>query len=445
MEWLLGLIPGLLAGLLGGWLWGRSRLAVKLAESTARLESERQGWENERALLNEQLRQFSAGRDEAAAAKFELLKAEFRNLAEKLLNEKSGELRSANKEQLDAILTPLKERIGEFRKSIDLQHAKNLEINAGLREQLRLMTETARRVGAEADHLARALKGDSKLQGNWGEMILDELLSSSGLRENIHYFKQATLTDDDGQAVRNDDNDRVMRPDVTIRYPDGKVVIIDSKVSLSAYVDYMNAEDQAARDEALARHLRSVRAHVEELVRKNYAAHVRKSHQEAVDFVVMFIPNEAPYQLAMQQAPTLWREAFERGVLMISPVNLMALLQLIHLSWKRFDQERNQRLILDNAAQLLDRIYSFYAEFDEVGKKLESACDAYRKSVDRLRGADGKRSVVQKAEQLKQLGVRMKKAGTLPARLQSAAVPGTDSPLLPDDPDGETAGNPAEN
>lgn len=419
-EWLIFFAPGLAAGLLAGWFWGRARLAVRLAESNTRLETERRAWEETRRLMEAQNEAAIRVREEAAGQKFELLKAEFKNLAEKILGEKSGDLRSANKEQLEAILTPLKERLGEFRKSMETTHAKSLEINAELREQLRLMMDSARRLGGDASNLARALKGDTKLQGNWGEMILDEILTGSGLIEGRHYRKQTVLADDDGQALRHDDDARIMRPDVTVDYPDGKVVIIDSKVSLSAYVDYMNAEDDAARAEALTRHLKSVRAHVDELVRRNYSGYVRKAQREAVDFVVMFMPNEAPHQLAMLHDPNLWRESFERKVLIVSPVNLMALLQLIHLSWKRFDQERNQQLIVDNAAQLLDRLYGFYAEFDEVGRKLESARDAYNVSVGRLRGTDGKRSVVQKAEQLKQLGVKMKRALRLPARFQLA-------------------------
>lgn len=436
-DWLIFFAPGLAAGLLAGWFWGRACLAVRLAESNTRLEAERQAWEATRRLMATQSEAAARAEAEASERKFELLKAEFRNLAEKILSEKSGDLRNANKEQLDAILTPLKERIGEFRKSVESTHAKSLEINAALREQLRLMMDSARRLGGEADNLARALKGDTKLQGNWGEMILDEILAGSGLIEGRHYVKQAVLTDDDDRALHNDGDARIMRPDVTVTYPDGKVVIIDSKVSLSAYVDYRNAEDDAARADALARHIKSVRAHVDELVRKNYSAHVRKAQREAVDFVVMFIPNEAPHQLAMLHDPNLWREAFDRKVLIVSPVNLMALLQLIHLSWKRFDQERNQQLIVDCAAQLLDRLYGFYTEFDEVGRKLDSARDAYNLSVGRLRGTDGKRSVVQKAEQLKQLGVKMKRAGHLPARFRSQEALETSGELMEEDGEGE--------
>ncbi len=434
----MGLAVGLAAGTGVGWALGRTRLAARLAASEAARAAERTADAEKRTLLETQFAQQRDAQNQTAQAQFDRLKAEFETLAEKILAEKTDVLQHAGKNQLDTVLTPFKERLDEFKKGVETSRVQSLELNTRLGEQIRALVESSRQLGSEAGNLARALKGDNKVQGDWGEVILDELLASSGLVEGRHYLKQTTLTDDGGRALRNEDSDAVMRPDVMVNYPDGKVVIVDSKVSLSAYVDYVNAETEEARAEALRLHIRSVRSHVDELVRKNYSAYVRKAQREAIDFVVMFMPNEPAHELAMRTDPNLWREAFERKVLIVSPVNLMALLQLIHLGWKRCDQERNQQRIAEYASQLLDRLYAFYAEYDALGAKLESAADAYRRSTDRLRGADGKRSVVQKAEQLKTLGVKMKKNMPLPTRLQAEDGRGENG-----DSDGDSDGDSA--
>ncbi len=357
-----------------------------------------------------------------------LLKEEFKTLSEKILEERSGALQNMNKEQLENLLNPLKEKMGEFRNAVEEAKNKGIEMNTAMKTQLEKMFDMTQKIGSEANHLATALRGSSKTQGNWGEMILEKILENSGLINGVHYEIQETIRHADGSIVKNE-NDKIMRPDVIVHYPDGKDVIIDSKVSLTAYTDYVNAENtDAVREEALTRHIRSVRAHVEELVRKNYSAYLRNSEREAVDFVIMFIPNEAPHQLAMMQEPGLWREAFEKKVLIVSPVNLMALLQMIHIAWTRADQERNQILILDTASQMLDRLYHFYDTFDEVGRKLSDASKSYQEAVGRLKGGDGRHSVVASGEKLRKLGVKMKKPRSLPRELELTDENGGECP-----------------
>ena len=428
-----------------GFFAGRSKLQTLLAASEAARASEKEAslaqkelWQSQQNELkksfdnqlasqkknfDEQLASQKNSQREAAQAQYEQLKAEFRLLAEKILSEKSEAFEKSGKNQLEALLTPLKTKLDEFKNNAELSRKQTLETNARLSEQIQMLMQSSKALGEEAGMLARALRSDNKLQGNWGEMILDEILSSSGLIENVHYQRQVTLTDDSGNALRNEESNSIMRPDVLVNYPDGKVVVVDSKVSLSAYVDYVNSEENSERDEALQRHIRSVKNHVNELVRKNYSAYIRKSRQEAVDFVVMFMPNEGAYELAMRHDIKLWNEAFAGKVLIVSPVNLMALLQLIHLGWKRFDQERNQQLIIETASSLMERLYAFYDEFDSIGKKLDSTFEAYQKATDRLRGTGGKHSVVKKGEQLKALGVKMNKKFALPGRLQSDDMP----------------------
>ena len=354
----------------------------------------------------------------------ELLKEEFKGLSEKILAENASSLQNSNKEQWENLLAPLNEKMLLFRKEVEESREKGVELHSALRTELSKMAEETRKIGLDADNLAKALKGEQKTQGNFGEFLLEDLLSRSGLVKGVHYECQETLRDNAGNAVVNEQN-RKMRPDVIIHYPDGKDLILDSKVSLTAYVDYMNAETEEARKNALARHIQSVRKHVEELSEKNYSSYLRLAERETIDFVIMFIPNEGPFRLAMTEAPSLWEEAFRKKVMIISPTNLIALLRLIHIAWTREEQTRNQKEILETATMLLDRLYAFYKELNDVGNDLEKTMDTYRKAVNRLKGeGKGTRSVVKAAERLVRLGVKKSKEQRLPDRL----IPG-DTPI----------------
>ena len=400
---LLNIFIGIM-GILIGFFVGYSIIRSKWLKAEIRLEEQQKHFEMLKVELEKQFDQ-----------RTQLMKEEFQTLSTEILERKSGNLQSANKEQLDNILNPLKEKIVNFEKSLQDNRMEDAKYKASFEKVIEEMMKQTQALGKDANNLARALKGDNKMQGDWGEMVLDELLRESGLQEGIHYEVQSSITDEDGRTIRNEDN-KMMRPDVVVHYPDGKDVIVDSKVSLVAYIDYVNAESDAQRQDALQRHLKSVKSHVDELASKNYAAYLKKQSREAVDFVVMFIPNESPHQLALIQDPKLFRYAKDKKVLIVSPVNLMALLQVIHIGWTRADQEKNQLLILEMAGQLLERLYTFYEQFDEVGKELEDAVKSYNNSVLKLE--DGSQSIVKKAEQLKLLGVKMKKDKNLPKRFQ---------------------------
>ncbi|MBR7108080.1 MAG: DNA recombination protein RmuC [Lentisphaeria bacterium] len=350
-------------------------------------------------------------------ARLAQLREECNALSNKILEEKSGKLQAANKEQLELLLSPLREKMGEFKTAVEESKNKGIELAASLTTQLGKMMEETCRIGTEARSLANALKSEQKTQGNWGELILEDILNRSGLISGLHYERQETIRDTDGNAITGD-TEKKMRPDVIIHYPDGKDVIIDSKVSLSAYVDYMNSDDTTVRQDALDRHLRSVRTHVNELARKDYSAYNSKSGRDTVDFVIMFIPNEGPYQLAMISDPNLWGEAFKNKVMIVSPVNLMALLKIIHISWTREEQSRNQQDILDTAAVLLDRLYAFYEDFDQIGSELEKLHATYEKALHRLKQGERNHSIVNTGEKLKRLGVRMNKQRKSPKRLE---------------------------
>ena len=455
MEWI-AFALALLTGLFAGWKLG-SRALPALAARIQELETElavqkiaaekeknmlQSGMEREIALLRENHKtqlasekaacaRMMAEQEKALDLKTDLLRAEFKTLSERIFTEKSGQMKQENNRQLEDLLKPLKEKMAEFKRSVDSSKEKGIEQSARLEQQISRMMEEARRLGSEAGSLAAALKGEQKTQGNWGEMILDDILSRSGLQAGIHYDLQPTLRDSSGKTLRTEDN-RMLRPDVIVHYPDGRHVIIDSKVSLTAYAEYMNAEEENSRAEALNRHLRSVRKHVEELAGKDYSFYLEKSGKETADFVLMFIPNESSYLSAMNQLPTLWREAFDKKVLIVSPVNLIALLQLICMAWVRADQDRNQENILKTAGQLLDRVYAFYDDFDEIGRNMERLQKSYNDALGRLKYARGGHSIVNSGEKLRQLGVKLSKNKTLPSRLETAETV-QEIPSLPEE------------
>ena len=375
--------------------------------------------EQQLALLKEHYNRTFAEMEKTHQARHAQLKEEFKVLSDRILEDKSGKLQSANKIQLEAILNPLREKLTEFKTAVEESKTKNIELASTLTAQLGKMMEETNRIGGEARNLVNALKGEQKTQGDWGEFILEDILQRSGLVNGIHYECQETIRDVDGKTVTGN-QDKKMRPDVIIHYPDGKDLIVDSKVSLSAYVDYMNTENDSERKNALDRHLRSVRNHINELVRKDYSAYNLRSGRDTVDFVIMFIPNEAPFQLAMISEPNLWHEAFKNKVMIISPLNLMALLKIIHIAWTKEEQSRNQQEIVDTAAVLMDRLYSFYEDFDAIGAEMTKLQTVYEKASNRLKQGERNHSIVNSGEKLRKLGVRMNKQRKLPSRLQTA-------------------------
>jgi DNA recombination protein RmuC len=418
MEWI-AVILALGFGILAGWKISAKKTAA-LTIRNAALEQEnrlmREACDRDIAAEKENSRRMIAEQEKILTVKLDLIKAEFRTLSERIFTEKSEAMQKNNSQQITALLTPLREKMSEFRNSVENAREKGVEQSAKLTEQISKMMEETRRIGSEANALASALKGEQKTQGNWGEMILEDLLTRSGLQRDVHYEIQPTIRDDGGKTLRTEEN-KMLRPDVILHYPDGKDIIIDSKVSLTAYAVYMNSSEDPDSSDALQRHEKSLRAHVEELVRKNYAGHLKKNGRETVDFVIMFIPNEGSFLLGMKNSPSLWQEAFERKVIIVSPLHLATLLHLIHIAWTRSDQNRNQEEILTLANQMLDRIYAFYADFDEIGLRIDKLHDAYGSALKRLKHNPGGRSIISSGEQLRRLGVKLSKKQNIPPRL----------------------------
>ncbi|MBQ5496656.1 MAG: DNA recombination protein RmuC, partial [Prevotella sp.] len=261
-------------------------------------------------------------------------------MAQQLMDAQAQRLKEENREQMGTITQPLKDAITEMRKAISDNTKDHTEQTASLKEQLRLMMETGREMSEKAEGLANVLRRDNKVSGNMGEIILGDLLASQGLTEGIHYEVQARLRDEQGRPMKNDDTGREMQPDVILHYPQGQDVVIDSKVSLVAYQRYVNAETPEEKERALQEHIKSVRAHVTELARKDYSKYI-KPPREAVDFVIMFVPFESSLQLALVNDPSLWREAFERKVFITGEQNLLGILHMIHIAWVQNQQAEN--------------------------------------------------------------------------------------------------------
>ena len=332
---------------------------------------------------------------------------EFKVLANEILQEKSKSFSEMNHERLAEILNPLKERLEGFKKTVEETYNNEARERFSLKEQIKELVERSESIGAEAKQLTHALRGDSKIQGDWGEMILESILEKSGLEKDREYFVQETLRDEEGHTIQGSDG-RKMRPDVIIRYPGGEnhQMVIDSKVSLTAYVNYVNAEDADEARLALKQHLVSVRKHIDELSGKSYQEYVGKG-----DHVMMFIPNEAAYLAAMQADHALWQYAYEKKVLLLSPTNLIAALKLVADLWQRDKQTRNAIDIAEEGGKLYDKFAGFVDDMEKIGKSLNTTAMAYTDAMKKLKTGNG--NLIGRVEKLKVMGVKAKK--NLPA------------------------------
>lgn len=334
--------------------------------------------------------------------------AEFKNLANEILEDKSKRFTEKNRENLEAILKPLDENIREFKKTVAETYDRESKERFSLGEKVKELAELNQLMSEETRNLTRALKGESKTQGDWGEMILETILEKSGLRRDEEYFMQEELRDDDGTALRSDSENKKMRPDAVVKYPDNRVVIIDSKVSLNAFLRYLEADDDESRKQALNEHVSAIKNHIVALSTKGY-----DDYDKALDFVMMFIPSEPAYIAAMQGDDKLWSYAYDKRILLMNPTNLITSLKLIVDLWKREYQNRNAQAIAERGSLLYDKFVGFVDSLNDIGDKLTKASNAYDKAYKQLSTGPG--NLVRQAEELKTLGVKSKKS--MPANL----------------------------
>lgn len=327
---------------------------------------------------------------------------QFNELATKIFDDKARK----SDDRLNEILNPLKENIERLKKEINDRSIKDSENHASLREQIGLLRDLNTQIGKDATYLANALKGNNSIQGNWGEQMLEHILSTSGLVKGEQFEVQVTK-DDAGNTLTNETGNR-LRPDVIVHLPDEKDIIIDSKVSFRAYVDYVNATDEKTQQEKLREHAISVKKHVDELATKSYQDYVRK----AGDFVMMFIPNEGAYLAAMHADSHLWEYAYDKRVVIISPTHLISVLKLVSQLWGHDKQTKNALKIAEEAGKLYDRFVDFTEYMRNIDKGITNARQAYDKAMSKLQ--DGRGNILRQVETLQELGAKAKKKLQLP-------------------------------
>ena len=336
-------------------------------------------------------------------------KAQFKSLAADIFSSQSEKFKEANETRLSEILNPLKEDIKDFKRRVDDTYMNSSKERTLLGEQMKRLMELNMSIGKEARDLTEALSGNTKVQGDWGEMVLETILVKSGLVEGENYFVQRTKNDD-GTQIKNDDNGR-LRPDVVVALPDKKCIVIDSKVSLTAYVNYINADNEDDRQRFGKAHLLSVRSHLKELETKRYQDFVGVGNDDRIDYVLMFIPNEHAYMAAMTLDNNLWMEAYEKRVVIISPAHVISTLRLIAQLWTRDKRTKNALKIAEEGGKLYDKFVGFVNDMQTVEQSLGKASEAYASAMSKLH--TGRGCIVSKVENLKKLGAKTSK--TLPS------------------------------
>jgi DNA recombination protein RmuC len=391
---------------LEGQLTSQSHQLTELKSSIQNLQIEKQKTQTEKEefaiLLAKKENDFDNLLDRTKEQKEEInqlqekFSKEFENLANKILEEKTQKFTEQNKENLKNILSPLQDKILHFEKKVEDTHKESIDYHAALRQQIVSLSEMNAQMSKETINLTKALKGDSKMQGNWGELVLERVLEKSGLEKGREYEVQQAFTTAEGTRIL---------PDVIINLPDGKKMVVDSKVSLTAYEKYINEEDDVQQNLHLKEHVNSVKRHVEQLSDKRYQDIYQ---MESPDFVLLFIPIETAFALALQEDLTLYNKAFEKNIVIVTPSTLLATLRTIDSMWTNQKQQENAIEIARQAGALYDKFEGFVSDLIKIGKKMDEAKVEYSAAMNKL--TEGKGNLVTSAEKLKKMGAKAKKA-----------------------------------
>lgn len=376
-----------------------------LKDNLSKVESEREDIRKEKDFLNtelarknseyENLQQLNIKRDAEIEQRQEQLRKDFELLANKILEEKSNKFTEQNKENIKNILNPLQEKIKTFEEKVDLTQKESISMHSALKEQLLGLKDLNQQMTKEATNLTRALKGDSKMQGNWGELVLERVLEKSGLEKDREYFVQQSFTLANGSRVL---------PDVVLHLPDGKKMIIDSKVSLTDYERLVNADDDD-KPQFLKAHINSIKRHIDQLSEKNYQD---LYDIESPDFVLMFIPIEPAFAVVVNEDNSIYNKAFEKNIVIVTPSTLLATLRTIDSMWNNEKQQQNAIEIARQAGALYDKFEGLVSDLTGVGKKIDAAKSDYSAAMNKL--VEGNGNLISRVEKLKKMGAKAKKA-----------------------------------
>lgn len=377
----------------------------ELSDTIIRIEHERETIRNDKHILNttlvkrnteyENLKQLSKRRDEEIDIRQAQLKKDFEILATQILEEKSQKFTLQNKENIKNILNPLQEKIQLFEKKVDDTQKESISMHSSLKEQLLGLKDLNQQMTKEATNLTKALKGDSKMQGNWGELVLERVLEKSGLEKDREYYVQQSFSLPDGSRVL---------PDVVLHLPNNKRMIIDSKVSLTDYERFVNTDD-TQRQVYLKAHINSIRKHVDQLSEKNYQDLYAI---ESPDFVLLFIPIEPAFAIAINEDNSIYNKAFEKNIVIVTPATLLATLRTIDTMWNNEKQQRNAIEIARQAGALYDKFEGLVKDLTGVGKKIDDAKKDYSSAMNKL--VDGRGNLITSVEKLKKMGAKAKKS-----------------------------------
>lgn len=371
-----------------------------ISEELERIKDQASLMKNEQVRLEENLNAEKSklkDQQELFSIQKEKLKEEFRNLANDIFEAKSSTFSNQSKKDIGDLLEPMKEKIEQFKKQVSDAYKDDERERFSLKNEIKNLLDLNQNLSEEARNLSLALKGDNKAQGDWGEMILESILENSGLSKGREYFIQQSFT--------NEDNLR-FRPDVIIKYPGERCVVIDSKVSLKNYDSYVNASNIKDQAKYLKLHIESIKKHIQDLNNKNYQTLFKDCNSP--DFVMMFMPIEPAYLLAVQNDPDLWNNAYRKHILLISPTNLIAALRMIAELWEHDKQNKNVMQIAEESGKLVDKFVGFLADFEKVGDHLRKSDDAFISAKKKIK--DGNGNLISKIQLIKDLGAKAKKS-----------------------------------
>lgn len=442
MELILAIIASLLLGGILGFVLSKLKnqgLLATIEQQKWQLESERSNAQTQISNLQQQLLTAKADYEE----RMEQVKADSKNLlaiqernheqalkaqqdrfeemmakvsaqlktaTDDMLKQRQKEFAESSNTNLGQIVTPLRETIEKMKQTMSESTLKQTELSAAMKENLENMMKHSAEAKQSADELARVFKHKSKVQGNWGERVLEELLDSQGLQCGIHYERECVIRDAAGNVVKTDTGG-YLRPDVILHLDDNREIIIDSKVSLTAFMDYVNAETEEVRQDALKLHIDSIQKHVKELSKKDYSSYIQAPKLK-MDYVIMFMPHTGALWTALNAQPDLWRKAMEMNVFIADEQTLFAALRMIHLTWRQIEQAQNHEKVYSLANEMLDRVGKFIKNYETIGKALEKAQEAYEDGGKKL--CDRGQSIITTCNKLERLGAKQSAKNPIP-------------------------------